>query len=59
MEKLEISTQLGNAILAYLGTRPYQEVFQLISALQQEAQSQVTPQEPETAPPNTEEQPNA
>lgn len=56
MENIQISTQLANAVLAYLGTRPYQEVFQLISALQQEAQSQAKPQEPEidTPPPEQE-----
>jgi hypothetical protein len=41
MEKLQISTQLLNQIMGYLGTRPYQEVFQLVDAMQKEAQSQV------------------
>ena len=36
MEKLQFSTQLINAMLGYLGTRPYQEVFQLIEAIQKE-----------------------
>ena len=40
MEKLQISTQLINGILAYLGTRPYQEVFQLIEGIQNEAKNQ-------------------
>jgi hypothetical protein len=40
MDKLIISTPLLNNILAYLGTRPYQEVFQLIEALQDEAKNQ-------------------
>jgi hypothetical protein len=40
MEKLQISTQVLNQIMAYLGTRPYQEVFQLIEAIQTEAKNQ-------------------
>ena len=40
MEKLQISTQLLNSIMAYLGTRPYQEVYQLIEAIQNEAKNQ-------------------
>ena len=39
MEKLTLSTQLVNQILGYLGTRPYQEVFQIVEALQKEAQA--------------------
>jgi hypothetical protein len=37
MEKIAVSTQLLNAILGYLGDRPYKETFQLIAALQKEA----------------------
>jgi hypothetical protein len=37
MENITLSTQLVNAVMGYLGTRPYQEVFQLIGALQDEA----------------------
>ena len=40
MEKLHITTQLLNSIMAYLGTRPYQEVYQLIEAIQKEAKDQ-------------------
>ena len=40
MEKITLSTQLVNQIMAYLGTRPFQEVFQLIEAVQKEAQAQ-------------------
>lgn len=40
METLKISTQLLNSIIGYLGTRPYQEVHQMIDALQKEAASQ-------------------
>lgn len=44
MEKLTLSTQLVNQILGYLGTRPYQEVFQMVDALQKEAQANITEQ---------------
>jgi hypothetical protein len=40
MDKITLSTQLINAVMGYLGTRPYQEVFQLIDGLQNEAKSQ-------------------
>jgi hypothetical protein len=40
MKKLQISEQLLNAIIGYLGTRPYQEVFQLVEAMQAEAKAQ-------------------
>lgn len=43
-EKLTLSTQLVNQILGYLGTRPYQETFQLIDALQKEAQASINEQ---------------
>jgi len=36
-EKIAISTPLLNAVLGYLGNKPYQEVFQLIEAIQKEA----------------------
>jgi hypothetical protein len=45
MEKIAITTQVLNQILAYLGTRPYQEVYHLISAVQDEAKGQVTPEQ--------------
>jgi hypothetical protein len=45
MEKLQISAQLLNSIIGYLGTRPYQEVFQLVEALQAEAKNQPQPTE--------------
>ena len=34
-----------NAILGYLGTRPYQEVYQLISAIQDAAKPSEQPSE--------------
>ena len=39
-EQITLSTQLVNAIIGYLGTRPYQEVFQMVQALQHEAANQ-------------------
>jgi hypothetical protein len=38
-----ISLTLGlvNGILQYLGTRPYQEVFQIVQAIQEQATPQV------------------
>ena len=41
MEKITLSTQLLNAILGYLGKRPYEETFQLIDAMQKEAKEQL------------------
>jgi len=43
-DKLTLSTQLVNQILGYLGSRPYQEVFALIDALQKEAQASMAEQ---------------
>lgn len=45
---LTLSTDLINAVLQYLGTRPFQEVAQLINGLQSEAgpQVQVAKEEP-------------
>ena len=51
MEKLQISTQLLNQIMGYLGTRPYQEVFQVIDAIQSEAKNQPeAPVQPDSEP---------
>jgi hypothetical protein len=41
-EKISIDVSVLNAILAYLGSRPYQEVFQLVNAIQDAAK----PKEP-------------
>lgn len=43
MDKITVSTQLLNAILGYLGNKPYQEVFQLVEAIQKEAKEAVEP----------------
>ena len=40
--KINLTLGLINAVLQYLGTRPYQEVFPLV----QEIQAQATPQVP-------------
>jgi hypothetical protein len=40
--KIELTLPLVNAILQYLGTRPYAEVFPLVA----EIQAQATPQVP-------------
>lgn len=37
MEKIPLSINLINAVLGYLGKRPYEESFQLIAAIQEEA----------------------
>jgi len=43
MEKLFLSVQTVNAVLGYLGSRPYQEVYQLIESVQNEAKNQPIP----------------
>jgi hypothetical protein len=43
MDNITVSTQLLNAILGYLGARPYQEVFQLVEAIQKEAKEAIEP----------------
>jgi hypothetical protein len=45
MEKITLSANLVNAILQYLGTRPYTDVFQLVEAIQKEAKEQVIAEE--------------
>jgi hypothetical protein len=37
---LNLSTQLVNQLLSYLGTKPYQEVYQLIHTIQDEVKLQ-------------------
>jgi hypothetical protein len=36
-QKIALTLPLLNAVLQYLGTRPYQETFQLIQAIQEQA----------------------
>ena len=38
MDKVELSVNLVNTILQYLGTKPFQEVAPLIDAIQKQAQ---------------------
>jgi len=45
MEKITLSTNLVNAVLQFLGTRPYADVFQLVEAIQKEAKEQVLAEE--------------
>ena len=40
MEKIELSVGLVNTILQYLATKPFQEVVQLIGAIEKEVQAQ-------------------
>lgn len=42
MNKITISVDVLNQVMGYLGTRPYQEVFQFITALQAEAKEQLS-----------------
>jgi hypothetical protein len=49
MEHIQISVETLNRVLGYLGTRPYQEVFQLIKLVQDEATNQPAP--PADVPP--------
>jgi hypothetical protein len=39
-DKIALSTQLVQAIMNYLGTKPFNEVAQLIQSVQTEAQAQ-------------------
>jgi len=41
--KLQIDIEVVNQVLGYLGTRPYQEVFQLVQAIQAVAQPKEAP----------------
>ena len=41
--KLHIPIELANQIIGYLGTRPYQEVYQLIDGMKEAAKPSMTP----------------
>ena len=43
---LQLPIETANQIIGYLGTRPYQEVFHLIQAMQDAAKSLEAPTEP-------------
>jgi hypothetical protein len=45
MENINLSIQTVNAVLNYLGSRPYIEVSSLITAIQKEAEAQAKPEE--------------
>ena len=47
MDKITISVQILNQVMGYLGSRPYQEMYQLITALQDEAKEQLAVKEDE------------
>ena len=49
MNEIKLSTNLVNAILQYLGTKPYAEVYQLVEAIQKEAKTQQTVDNPPSA----------
>jgi hypothetical protein len=44
--KLQLPIETVNQILGYLGTRPYQEVYQLIQAIQEAAKPPEAPEAP-------------
>jgi len=46
---LTLPVELVNQILGYLGTRPYQEVFQLVQTVQNLAKEQMPPAPEDTA----------
>ncbi len=43
--KLQLPIETANQLLGYLGTRPYQEVYQLIQAIQDAAKPAEPPKE--------------
>jgi hypothetical protein len=42
MQEVKLSVQTLNMVMGYLGTKPYQEVFQIIEAVQKEVAAQQT-----------------
>ena len=47
MDEITLSVQTVNMIMGYLGTRSYQEVFQIIKAVEKEVEAQ----QPSATPP--------
>ena len=47
MQEIKLTTQLLNAILQYLGTRPFVEVAGIIQEIQKQATPQMPPPEEE------------
>ncbi len=50
MQNITLPTDLVNAILQYMASRPYGEVFQLVGAIQAEAVKQAPDVEPSDRP---------
>ena len=48
MQTVNLSLELVNQVMSYLGTRPFNEVYLLVGAIQKEAQPQVPVEEPAT-----------
>ena len=40
-QKVEVSLSLMNAMLQYLGKKPFEEVFQLVNAIHEQVQPQI------------------
>jgi len=40
MQEVKLSVQTLNMVMGYLGTKPFQEVFQIIEAVQKEVNAQ-------------------
>jgi hypothetical protein len=54
MQEVKLSVQTLNMVMGYLGTKPYQEVFQIIEAVQKEVAAQQTaPATQQDVPSNT------
>ena len=51
MEKITLSVQTVNMIMGYLGTKSYQEVLQIIEAVQKEVAAQQPPPVATVPPP--------
>lgn len=49
MNNIQLPIEVANQIIGYLGTRPYQEVFHLIQAMQDVAKPQEAPTKAESA----------
>jgi len=45
MTNINLSLNLVNAIMGYLGKQPYEQVFQLINAINDEAKDQIPKKE--------------
>jgi hypothetical protein len=49
-QNITVKLSLVQGILGYLGRRPYEEVFQIIQALQEQVAPQVAPAAPAETP---------